>query len=118
MTLRQPTPVDQYAGIQIREARRKRGVSQEDLAAALGITFQQVQKYENGSNRVSMGRLWEAARFLEMPVAWFLPADEQDAVAALLEELKTENARLTDLQGVFVADLRRTVDGFAVAAGV
>jgi transcriptional regulator with XRE-family HTH domain len=55
----------------MRERRTLLGVSQEQLADALGLTFQQVQKYERGSNRLSASRLYQLARLLDVPIAWF-----------------------------------------------
>ena len=66
-----PHPVDRHVGLRVRMRRKEMGVSQEKLAEALGITFQQVQKYERGANRVSASKLWEIARALETPVAYF-----------------------------------------------
>lgn len=66
-----PHPVDLHVGIRIRMRRKEMGVSQERLAEALGITFQQVQKYERGANRVSASKLWEIAAALKTPVAYF-----------------------------------------------
>jgi transcriptional regulator with XRE-family HTH domain len=66
-----PNPVDLYVGGRIRMRRRTLGVSQEKLAEDLGLTFQQVQKYERGANRVSASKLYEIARSLSSPVAWF-----------------------------------------------
>jgi transcriptional regulator with XRE-family HTH domain len=66
-----PNPVDLYVGGRIRLRRRTLGVSQEKLADDLGLTFQQVQKYERGANRVSASKLYEIARSLSSPVAWF-----------------------------------------------
>jgi transcriptional regulator with XRE-family HTH domain len=66
-----PHPVDRHVGIRIRMRRKELGVSQERLADALGITFQQVQKYERGANRVSASKLWEIAAALKTPVAYF-----------------------------------------------
>ncbi len=66
-----PHPVDLHVGVRIRMRRKEMGVSQERLADALGITFQQVQKYERGANRVSASKLWEIATALKMPVAYF-----------------------------------------------
>jgi transcriptional regulator with XRE-family HTH domain len=63
---------DKVIGKRVRAIRMMRGVSQTTLAEGIGITFQQVQKYENGSNRMSVGRLIQAARFLKTPVADFL----------------------------------------------
>src|SRR5215208_5898064 len=66
-----PHPVDRHVGLRIRMRRKEIGVSQERLAEALGITFQQVQKYERGANRVSASKLWEIASALRTPVAYF-----------------------------------------------
>ena len=66
-----PNPVDLHVGGRVRMRRKVLGVSQERLAEALGLTFQQVQKYERGANRVSASKLYEIARFLSAPVAYF-----------------------------------------------
>jgi transcriptional regulator with XRE-family HTH domain len=68
---RSPNPVDLHVGGRVRMRRKVLGVSQERLAEALGLTFQQVQKYERGANRVSASKLYEIARFLSAPVAYF-----------------------------------------------
>jgi transcriptional regulator with XRE-family HTH domain len=68
---RRPNPVDLHVGARVRMRRKFLGVSQEKLADALGLTFQQVQKYERGTNRVSASKLFEIARFLEAPVSYF-----------------------------------------------
>jgi transcriptional regulator with XRE-family HTH domain len=68
---RSPNPVDLHVGGRIRMKRKVLGVSQERLAEALGLTFQQVQKYERGANRVSASKLYEIARFLNAPVSYF-----------------------------------------------
>jgi transcriptional regulator with XRE-family HTH domain len=66
-----PHPVDRHVGLRIRMRRKEIGVSQERLAESLGITFQQVQKYERGANRVSASKLWEIAAALKTTVAYF-----------------------------------------------
>jgi transcriptional regulator with XRE-family HTH domain len=58
------------------------GMSQEQLAAALNITFQQVQKYERGTNRISASRLYQASRTLGVPVAWFFEEMTEQTAAA------------------------------------
>jgi len=58
-------------GARLRQIRTLRGTSQEQLAEMLGLTFQQVQKYERGANRVSASRLFELARVLDVPIMWF-----------------------------------------------
>ncbi|HEY5409462.1 MAG TPA: helix-turn-helix transcriptional regulator [Caulobacteraceae bacterium] len=66
-----PNPVDLHVGGRVRMRRKMLGVSQERLAEALGLTFQQVQKYERGANRISASKLYEIARFLSAPIAYF-----------------------------------------------
>jgi transcriptional regulator with XRE-family HTH domain len=64
-------PIDVHVGARIRGLRKQRGLTQTDLANALGVTFQQVQKYERGSNRVSASMMVRAARCLEVAPAYF-----------------------------------------------
>ncbi|SEH63796.1 Transcriptional regulator, contains XRE-family HTH domain [Rhizobium tibeticum] len=64
-------PVDRHVGQQIRIRRIQSNVSLSDLAAGIGVSFQQVQKYENGKNRVSASMLYEVASCLRMPVSRF-----------------------------------------------
>ena len=66
-----PNQIDVEVGLALRCARLARGFSQADLADALGITFQQVQKYERGANRVSASKLYEIARILSVPLSDF-----------------------------------------------
>lgn len=63
--------VDEHVGERIRQRRTMLGMTQDQLAAALEISYQQVQKYETGANRVSAGRLFEIATFLETEVGYF-----------------------------------------------
>jgi len=60
---------DEHLGQKIRELRRQRGLSQTELAGPLGVTHQQIQKYESGTNRLSVGQLWLLCEFLEAPIA-------------------------------------------------
>lgn len=66
-----PHPIDRHVGSRVRVQRMVAGVSQEKLGDALGLTFQQVQKYEKGSNRISASRLQQIAKMLEVPVSFF-----------------------------------------------
>lgn len=68
---RAPNPVDRHVGLRIRMRRKELGVSQERLAGAIGLTFQQIQKYERAANRVSASKLWEVAQALDAPVGYF-----------------------------------------------
>ena len=66
-----PTWIDVHVGQRVRQRRTLLGYSQERLAEALNLTFQQVQKYERGANRVGAGRLYELAKALDVPVTYF-----------------------------------------------
>lgn len=66
------TDIDKHVGHRIRQRRTILGISQTALAEGAGITFQQVQKYEKGVNRISMGRLCNFAQQLDVPIAYFL----------------------------------------------
>jgi transcriptional regulator with XRE-family HTH domain len=68
---RGPNPIDRHVGLRIRMRRKELGVSQEKLAESIGLTFQQVQKYERAANRVSASKLWEMARALSTSPAYF-----------------------------------------------
>src|SRR4051794_13997786 len=66
-----PTPIDRYVGSRVRVRRTMLGMSQEKLGKALGVTFQQVQKYEKGMNRMGSSRLQHAAEILQVSVPFF-----------------------------------------------
>ena len=66
-----PSPIDVHVGARIRLRRTLLGMSQERLGEALGLTFQQVQKYERGVNRVGASRLFDLSRVLDVPIAFF-----------------------------------------------
>lgn len=71
MTAKMPNPIDVHVGSRLRMRRMLVGMSQEKLGEHLDLTFQQVQKYEKGSNRISASRLFEMARILDVPVQFF-----------------------------------------------
>jgi transcriptional regulator with XRE-family HTH domain len=66
-----PSPVDVHVGARIREQRNKLGMSQEKLGDALKLTFQQIQKYERGVNRVGASRLYDLCRVFDVPADYF-----------------------------------------------
>lgn len=66
-----PTSLDEHVGYRIRMRRSLLGISQDRLASSVGITFQQMQKYERGVNRVSAGRLFEFSKLLDVPLTYF-----------------------------------------------
>ena len=70
-SLAQANTVDTYVGQRIRDKRNERGMSQTEVANAIGVTFQQVQKYERGTNRVGASRLFDLSRILSVPIQYF-----------------------------------------------
>jgi transcriptional regulator with XRE-family HTH domain len=80
---RTPEPIDAVVGARVRDLRIQQGVSQSDLAAKIGVTFQQVQKYESGKNRISCSRLVAIAGALDAPCTYFLEGLDADQPTAL-----------------------------------
>ena len=66
-----PNPIDVYVGTRVRKARIRKGMTQQQLADAMAITFQQVQKYENGHNRIGASRMWDLSQVLHVPIGYF-----------------------------------------------
>src|SRR5271155_742001 len=75
-----PHPTDVHVGSRVRLRRSMLGLSQEKLGEKIGLTFQQVQKYERGANRIGASRLYELGQVLDVPVKFFY--DDQDPVRA------------------------------------
>ncbi len=84
-----PDPIDVEVGAKIKARRRLLGISQDTLAAKLGVTFQQVQKYEKGTNRVSASRLAVIAKTFGVPPSYFFPGvdDTGQGIVAAASEL-------------------------------
>jgi transcriptional regulator with XRE-family HTH domain len=81
MTIKIPNAIDKHVGSRLRMRRMMLGMSQEKLGEAFGLTFQQVQKYEKGTNRMGASRLQHAAHILDVPVPFFFEgAPGQQAV--------------------------------------
>lgn len=78
-----PNEMDVHVGQRLRLRRVLLGLSQEKLAESVGLTFQQIQKYERGTNRVSAGRLFELSKLLDVPVSYFFDQYGHGDVAAL-----------------------------------
>ena len=76
-----PNPVDVHVGRRLRLRRTLLGMSQEKLGEAIGLTFQQVQKYERGSNRIGASRLFDLSRVLDVPVGFFFEEMSEDVAA-------------------------------------
>jgi transcriptional regulator with XRE-family HTH domain len=100
--------VDQHVGAMVRMRRKALGWSQDRLAEALGLTFQQVQKYERGTNRISASKLFEIARALEAPVAYFFRGlegvEEKEGFLGTASEA-TVHAFLMSTEGIELARL-------------
>lgn len=83
-----PNPTDKHVGARVRMRRMMLGMSQEKLADGLGLTFQQVQKYEKGANRIGASRLQQIGNILQVPVSFFFeggPVQAEGAVAGATE---------------------------------
>ena len=81
MAKKAPNPIDKHVGSRVRMRRMMLSMSQEKLGGALGLTFQQVQKYEKGTNRIGASRLQHISHILQVPVAFFFkgaPAVQQN----------------------------------------
>ena len=79
MVVKRSSDVDAHVGRRVRERRKEIGLSQGKLGSAIGIIFQQIQKYEIGLNRVAAGRLWDMAKALEVDVGYFFEGIERRA---------------------------------------
>ncbi len=82
-----PSPIDVHVGTRVRLRRTLLGMSQEKLGEALGLTFQQVQKYERGVNRIGASRLFDLARVLDVPIGFFFD-DMPDAVGGSMNGIR------------------------------
>jgi transcriptional regulator with XRE-family HTH domain len=101
-----PNPIDIHVGGRLRMRRLAVGLSQERLAKSIGITFQQIQKYERGTNRIVASRLHDLARVLDVPVGYFFSDMDEGT-------LKQSNATARDEAVAFSHDLmaeRETLD--------
>lgn len=83
---KKPNPIDVHVGSRVRLRRTMQSMSQEKLGDALGITFQQIQKYEKGSNRIGASRMQQIAEALNVPVAFFFEDAPQPSGAGGLAE--------------------------------
>lgn len=98
-------PIDALVGARIRLRRTLLGMSQEKLGAALGLTFQQVQKYERGANKVGASRLYEMSRVLDVPIGFFSMMSEQ--VLGNPARLRRSHPGLRRCLQAFVVEVRQ-----------
>ena len=82
MSTKAPNPVDKYVGSRVRMRRIMLGMSQEKLGEALGLTFQQVQKYEKGTNRVGASRIQQISEILQVPVSFLFEGGPSGVASA------------------------------------
>jgi transcriptional regulator with XRE-family HTH domain len=117
MAGKKPNPVDQHVGSRVRLRRMLLGMSQERLGESMGLTFQQVQKYEKGVNRIGASRLFQISKILDVPVQFFFEEAphsgdgsaargmaEADSEAFILEFLNTREGLELNRAFVKIAD--------------
>ena len=93
-----PSPIDVHVGTRIRLRRTLLGMSQERLGEALGLTFQQVQKYERGVNRVGASRLFDLSRVLDVPISFFFDDMPENLAASFGGQSSRRSAGLPDAE--------------------
>src|SRR6202007_1933189 len=101
MVKKTPNPTDKHVGSRVRMRRMMLAMSQEKLGDALGLTFQQVQKYEKGTNRIGASRLQQIAHILQVPVSFFF------------EDLPLPSEALSE-EGAYIDDFLATSDGLSL----
>ncbi|HET7884757.1 MAG TPA: helix-turn-helix transcriptional regulator [Bradyrhizobium sp.] len=106
MSTKAPDPVDKYVGSRVRMRRIMLGMSQEKLGEALGLTFQQVQKYEKGTNRVSASRIQQITEILQVPVSFLFEGGPTSTTKA---DRTSEAASPS-----YVSDFLATAEGLAL----
>jgi transcriptional regulator with XRE-family HTH domain len=106
MSVKAPNPVDKYVGSRIRMRRIMLGMSQEKLGESLGLTFQQIQKNEKGTNRVGASRLQQISEILQVPVSFLFEGGPGGAVNA--------NGTTEAPSPAYVSDFLATSEGLAL----
>jgi transcriptional regulator with XRE-family HTH domain len=99
-----PSPIDVHVGTRIRLRRTLLGMSQERLGEALGLTFQQVQKYERGVNRVGASRLFDLSRVLDVPISFFFDDMPDSLTSAYGGQASRRATGFTESQDSFADD--------------
>ena len=103
-----PNPIDVHVGKRIRMRRLLLGMNQETLANALGLTFQQVQKYEKGTNRIGASRLQQISHILQVPVSFFFEGAPTVSVSVRTDGMSEAPSP------AYVSDFLATSDGLAL----
>ncbi|WP_242480372.1 helix-turn-helix domain-containing protein [Rhodovibrio sodomensis] len=114
LVVAEPDPINVAAGQRLKEARKLQGLSQQKLAQRLGITFQQIQKYERGANRMTADRMFNLSRVLQVPVSYFFQDFEQPdtdhlSLSSRELDLVTDYRVLTDAERDRVFQLVRAI---------
>ncbi len=107
MSPKAPHPVDKYVGSRVRMRRIMLGMSQEKLGEALGLTFQQVQKYEKGTNRVGASRIQQISDILQVPVSFLFEGGPGSGIA-------TSGGFAEAPSPAYVSDFLATSEGLAL----
>ena len=107
MAKKAPNPIDRHVGSRVRMRRMMLSMSQEKLGDALGLTFQQVQKYEKGTNRIGASRLQQISHILQVPVAFFFEG------APALHGQSSDGMKEAP-SPAYVSDFLATTDGLAL----
>jgi len=108
MAKKAPNPIDKHVGSRVRMRRMMLGMSQEKLGNALGLTFQQVQKYEKGTNRIGASRLQQIAQILQVAVSFFFEGAPHLAPSTRMEGMSEAPSP------AYVSDFLATSDGLAL----
>jgi transcriptional regulator with XRE-family HTH domain len=109
MTKKAPNPIDKHVGSRVRMRRMMLGMSQEKLGDALALTFQQVQKYEKGTNRIGASRLQQISQILQVPVAFFF-----EGAPHLTDGSMVSDALVAAPSPTYVSDFLATSDGLSL----
>jgi transcriptional regulator with XRE-family HTH domain len=105
MATKAPNPIDKYVGSRVRMRRIMLGMSQEKLGEALGLTFQQIQKYEKGTNRVGASRIQQISEILQVPVSFLFEGGPTSTLGGGFGE---------GTSPTYVADFLATSEGLAL----
>jgi transcriptional regulator with XRE-family HTH domain len=109
MAKKAPNPVDRHVGSRVRMRRMMLGMSQEKLGNSLGLTFQQVQKYEKGTNRIGASRLQQISHILQVPVSFFFEGAPSVGGTSARGEGMSEAP-----SPAYISDFLATSDGLAL----
>jgi len=109
MAKKAPDPIDKYVGSRVRMRRMMLGMSQEKLGGALGLTFQQVQKYEKGTNRIGASRVQQISQILQVPVAFFF-----EGAPDLQPQAQSANGVQEAPSPTYVSEFLATQEGLAL----